>query len=101
MTGGNDDCYVHYYIQQQNTAIAYESFLSTSAPGGETNDDSSLRAGGSEVRQQCNLCWNATVNQQSWEGPPSVWRHTDKHFEKGVKILVDIEKKTLGGFLAL
>ncbi len=37
---------VHYYIQQQNTSIAYESFLSTSAPAVKQwqTDDSSLRA---------------------------------------------------------
>ncbi len=32
MSGVNDDCYVHYYIQQQNTSIAMETFLSTPAP---------------------------------------------------------------------
>ncbi len=35
VSGSDDDCYVHYYIQQQNTS---ESFLSTSASGGETTD---------------------------------------------------------------
>ncbi len=30
-SGVNDDCYVHYYIQQ-NTSIAQETFLSTCAP---------------------------------------------------------------------
>ncbi len=35
MSGVNDNCYVHYYIQQQNTSIPMEPFLSTSA-GGET-----------------------------------------------------------------
>ncbi len=32
MTGVNYYCNVHYYIQQQNTSIASEPFLSTSAP---------------------------------------------------------------------
>ncbi len=52
-----------------------------------------LTRGGSEVRHQCSLCWNASVNQQSWEGPPSVWRHTAR-FEKGITILVDKKKNT-------
>ncbi len=32
-------------------------------------DSSQLTQGGSKVRHQSNLCWNATVNQLSWEGP--------------------------------
>ncbi|KAL0164097.1 hypothetical protein M9458_039850, partial [Cirrhinus mrigala] len=32
MSGVNDDCYDHYYIQQQNTSIAKsETFLSSPA----------------------------------------------------------------------
>ncbi len=64
--------------------------------GGETTDDSSLRAG-SEVRHQCSLlCWNASVNQ-TIVGGASV--HVTSHgqtarFEKWVKILVD--KKNTG-----
>ncbi len=34
--GVNDDCYVHYYIQQQNTSIAQESFLSICSGGIKT-----------------------------------------------------------------
>ncbi len=52
-------------------------------------------------RQQSNPNWVSdsdckfvTVNQQSWEGPPSVWRHGQTaRFEKAVKILVDKKKK--------
>ncbi len=42
MTGVNDYCYVHYYIQQQNTLGVILVYISSR---GETTDDSSLRAG--------------------------------------------------------
>ncbi len=47
MSGVNDDCYVYYYIQQQNTSVTYEPFLSTFAPTVKQwwPDDSSLMAG--------------------------------------------------------
>ncbi len=61
MSGVNDDHYVHYYIQQQNTSIAQESFLSTSAPVSKQwrTDDSSLRG-----------VYGKTLLsiKQSWEG---------------------------------
>ncbi|KAL0170092.1 hypothetical protein M9458_034688 [Cirrhinus mrigala] len=49
MSGVNYNCYDHYYIQRQNTTIAYEQFFSTYLlqrrnNGGRTNH-SSLRAG--------------------------------------------------------
>ncbi len=48
MSGVNDDCYVHYYRQQQNTSIANETFLSTLAPVTRQ-----LAQGGSEGQHQC------------------------------------------------
>ncbi len=69
MSRVNDDCYVHYYIQQQNASIAMETFLSTPAPALKQwqTVDSSLRVG---------LCLNTSLSQQSWEWPGSVWRHS-------------------------
>ncbi len=53
-----------------------------------------LTQGGSEVRHQCSLCWNATVNQQSWEGPPSVWHHTERRLDlRKRKTFNEITKK--------
>ncbi len=42
--GVNDDCYVHYYIQQQNTN-RLGVILVYICTGGETTDDRSLRMG--------------------------------------------------------
>ncbi len=57
MLGVNDDCYSHYYIQQQNTSIVnWRRSESTQW----LTDDGSLRPG-AKVRR--------LVNQLSWEGP--------------------------------
>ncbi len=44
MSGVNNDCYIHYYIQQQNNSIALEPFLSTTILAAKQwwTDDSSL-----------------------------------------------------------
>ncbi len=53
MSGVNDDCYIHYYIQQQNTSIAQsETFLSSTRVD-TMADSSQLTQGGSKVRQPC------------------------------------------------
>ncbi len=61
MSGVNDDCFIHYYIQQQNTSIGdIHVFPCT---GVDTMADSSqhTQGGGAKV--------NGLVNQLSWEGP--------------------------------
>ncbi len=59
MLGVNDNCYIHYYIQQQNTSNhLIRDILSSPAPEA---DSSQLTQGGSKVRR--------LVNQLSWEGP--------------------------------
>ncbi len=56
----------------------------------EPNDPRSSKIGNNQILTEL-----VTVNQQSWEGPPSVWRHGQMaRFEKAVKILVDKKKKS-------
>ncbi len=58
MSGVNDYCYIHYYIQQQNTSNRLiRDILSSPAP---ESDSSQLAQGGSKVRR--------LVNQLLWEG---------------------------------
>ncbi len=54
MSEVNENCYVHYYIQQQNTSIAMDTFLSTSLLRRQNNGGLlQLTQGGSKVRRPC------------------------------------------------
>ncbi len=54
-SGSDDECYVHYYIQQHLDRSGV--ILIYICSGAEAADD------GSEVRHQRSRCWNAPVNQ--------------------------------------
>ncbi len=52
MSGVNNDCYIHYYIQQQNASIA--DILVFPCTGVDSMAGSSqLTQGGSKVRRSC------------------------------------------------
>ncbi len=93
MSGVNDDCYVRYYIQQQNILVYTRSGVKTMAYWWQ------LTQGGSVIKPKT----DATVNQQLWEGPmqnyiilPRICERFDMR-----KDLLGFKKKSLGGFLSL